>query len=274
MRVLIGIDGSIASRAAIAWGIERAREGGGDVTLLFVVDDEWGTVGASGLAELRSSAATLIEHELVSARAIADAVPVHAEVAVGAPMLTLAIEAKDYAVVVIGTHKVGVFNGLALGSRALQLAALSPVPVAVVPAQSGGQRTGIIVGIGGEAGEDVVVRAAAAESIRTDEPLVLVRSFAHSAAAGEWPLDRATRLAESLVSPAGVSQQRSGAAPGEALAVMSGEAVLTVVGRPTAAGAHGYRPLGRASADLLMNLRGPALIVPFQNGHERAGGEV
>lgn len=265
-RVLVGIDGSIASRAAIRWGIERAR-GGGGVKLRHVVDDEWGMVGASALAELRTAAASMVERELAFARAHAGAVPIEAEISIGAPILTLASEAKHFDLVVIGTHKVGVFHGLALGSRALQLAAMSPVPVAVVPASSSaGHRGGIVLGVGGESGEDAVVRVAVDEANRTGEPLILLRSHAHSAAAGEQALNRAARLAETLGPAAGLSERRSSAVPGEALAVMSEQAVLTVVGRPTAVGAHGYRFLGRATADLLMNLRGPVLVVPFPNG--------
>lgn len=267
MRVLIGIDGSMASRAAITWGVTRAQRESSEVTLRHVVDDEWGAVGSSTLAELRADAESMVEHELAFARSHAGPVPVGAEISVGPPMLTLASEAKHYDLVVIGTHKVGVFHGLALGSRGLQLAALSPVPVAVVPAQSGEGRQGIVMGVGGESGEDAVVRMAADESNRTGEPLILVRSFARSAAAGEHALNRAARVARTVGPVAGISEQRSSAPPGESLVVKSAQAVLTIIGRPTTPGMHGYRLLGRASADLLMNLRGPVLVVPFAHMH-------
>jgi len=270
MRVLIGIDGSIASRAAIGWGAARAKRDSGELTLRHVVDDEWGAVGASALTELRANAETMVRAELDFARAHAGAVPVTAEVSVGAPMLTLAAEASGHDLVVVGTHKVGVFHGAALGSRALQLAAMSPVPVAVVPSTSSARRQGVVMGVGGESGEDAVVRAAVDECARSGEPLVLLRSMARSAAAGEQALNRAVRVAMTLGVPAGISEERSSVAPGEALAVRSSRALLTVIGRPTAVGTHGFRVLGRASADLLMNLRGPVLVVPFVHERELA----
>jgi len=263
MSVLIGIDGSIASRAALDWGVARARAARTAITLRYVVDDEWGAVGASALAELRRNAEVLAQHELELAREGAGASPVTAEISVGPPMLTLAAEARDHELVVIGTHKVGVFHGLALGARGLQLAAMSPVPVAVVPVSSAGRRHGVAVGIGGEAGEDAAVRAAVDEANRYGEPLVLVQSSASSVLAGAHAISRARALAETLAPAAGVTEQRSSAAAGEALAIMSGQSVLTVVGRPTHPGAHGFRPLGRVTTELLLNLRGPVLVVPF-----------
>ena len=54
--VLVGIDGSVASRAAIAWVIGRAGDLGAGVALLNVVDDEWGTISDRDLRELRKDA--------------------------------------------------------------------------------------------------------------------------------------------------------------------------------------------------------------------------
>lgn len=270
--ILVGVDGSIASRAAIVWALESARRSGDDVVLLLVVDDEWGTVGTSAIAELQSDAKAVAAGELEFAREHADQVPVSAEYTVGSPMLTLAGEAADYATVVIGTHKVGTFHGLALGTRAMQLAAMSPVPVAVVPVASGGHRSGVVVGVGGAPGEDAVVRAAIQEAQRRDQPLALVRANGTSAAASTDSIDRAARLAESHEVPAGVTVRRSSASAGETLAAMSGRAMLTIAGRPTQVGAHGFRPLGRTAGDLVMNLGGPVVIVPFVLGQVDSNG--
>ena len=63
-------------------------------------------------------------------------------------MLVLATEASAFESVVIGTHKVGTFHGHALGSRGLQLAAVSPVPAMVVPVDGSHGRSGVAVGVG------------------------------------------------------------------------------------------------------------------------------
>ena len=78
-----------------------------------------------------------------------------------------------------------------------------------------------------------------------------------------WEVPEASDLSADIVirvSPAG---------PGETLAGISRRAVLTVSGRPTAPGARGFRPLGRANGDLLMNAGGPVAIVPFVSSAER-----
>jgi nucleotide-binding universal stress UspA family protein len=261
--ILVGIDGSIASRAAVGWAIEHARATADGVVLLLVVDDEWGTIGASAIAELRSDAAVLVDRELEFARELAIAVPVTAEITVGSPMLALASAAAGYATVAIGTHKVGSFHGLALGTRAIQLAAMTPVPLAIVPVASGGRRSGVVVGVSGTPGETAVLRTAVAEARRREEPLLLVRGNTSSDGPGTDALDHAVLLARSLGASVGVTERRSSASAGEALAAMSGRAVLTIAGRPTDRGAHGFQPLGRTVGDLVTNLGGPVLIVPF-----------
>ncbi|WP_281886130.1 universal stress protein [Agromyces rhizosphaerae] len=261
--MLVGIDGSIASRAAMVWTLERARATGAAVVLRLIVDDEWGTISTRMLGELRADASGRVEREFDFARARAGGVPVEAEVTVGSPMLTLAAEAAEYDLVAIGTHKTGSFHGFALGSRAPQLAAMSPVPVAVVPTSSGGERSGVVVGVGGVAGEGAAVAFAAREADRLGEPLLVLRADDGPPALGDRAVERALRDASAAGVASEVTSRRSSPPAGKALAVRSGTAVLTVVGRPTEPGARGYRPLGRTGTDLLMNLGGPVVVVPF-----------
>jgi nucleotide-binding universal stress UspA family protein len=261
--ILVGIDGSIAGRAALTWAIERARGIRADVALLIVVDDEWGTISDRDLGELRATAEQTAERELEYAREHAGAVGVTAAVAVGAPMLTLAAEASGFESVVIGTHKVGSFHGYALGSRGLQLAAMSPVPAAIVPVSASQGRSGVAVGIGDEPGWMDPVRFAAHEAVRLEEQLMLIRSEEPDSPNDERALRLVRELPETSGLAAGIVVRRSSSPAGETLASVSRRVVLTVNGRPTAPGAHGYRPLGRTNNDLLMNAGGPVMIVPF-----------
>lgn len=262
--ILVGIDGSIASRAAVAWAVERAKGIDADVTLLFVVDDEWGTISDRDLAELRTTAEQTAARELEFAREQAGAVAVSARVAVGAPMLVLASEAAAFESVAIGTHKVGSFHGHALGSRGLQLAAMSPVPTTIVPVTASPGRSGVAVGLGDEPGWIDPVRFAAHEAVRLGERLMLIRSGGPEATDDERTLGLVRELPETSELAAGIVVRRSTSSPGEALAAVSRRAVVTVSGRPTAPGAQGFRPLGRTNNDLLMNAGGPVMIVPFR----------
>jgi nucleotide-binding universal stress UspA family protein len=258
--LLVGIDGSIASRAAITWALARASARHLEVALLMVVDDEWGTVGDRALRELRDSAEKIAERELEFAREAAAATAIRVGLASGNPMLTLSGESSEFGMVVIGTHKVGYFHGHAFGSRSLQLAALAPVPVAVIPVASSRGRSGVVVGVGDAPGWAEVVRYAAAEAAQMQEPLVLLRR--ERGDADDERMMQAQLVANEAAPNARVELRRVEAAVGEALATSSRRSVVTISGRPTALGDTAFRPLGRANSDLLMNLAGPAILVP------------
>jgi len=268
--ILVGIDGSLASRAAIIWALERARGIRTGVVLLIVADDEWGAVGERAIAELRESAEDVAVRELEFARERAGAVDVTAAIAVGAPMLVLASEASAFESAVIGTHKVGTFHGHALGSRGLQLAAVSPVPTMVIPVDVSHGRSGVAVGVGDAPGWTAALRFAIREAVRLEERLMLVRSAGPTMLEERELLEIAWEVPEAADLADGIVVRRSPAGPGETLAGVSRRAVLTVTGRPTAPGARGFRPLGRANSDLLMNAGGPVAIVPFVSGAESA----
>jgi nucleotide-binding universal stress UspA family protein len=260
-QVLVGIDGSVASRAAVAWAIGRARDLDTGVFLLNVVDDEWGVISDRDLAELRRDAERLAARELEAAREIAGAVPVSAGVDVGAPMIELASSASEYESVVIGSHKTGTFHGHALGARGLQLAATSPVPVAVVTASPGSHRTGVVVGVGNAPGWIEAVRFALREAARLDEPLTVLRSD-RDIPFDELALAKLTDAADDEDASVDIVLRRSSAPAGQSLADVSRRAALTVSGRPTEPGARGFRPLGRTNSELLLNAGGPVVIVP------------
>jgi nucleotide-binding universal stress UspA family protein len=258
--LLVGIDGSIASRAAITWALARAQARRIDVALLMVVDDEWGTVGGSALRELHDSAEKIAARELEFALDAAATTAVRVGLASGNPMLTLSGESTEFGMVVIGTHKVGYFHGHALGSRSLQLAALAPVPVAVIPVATSRGRSGVVVGVGDAPGWADVVGFAATEASRMQEPLVLLRREHGDIDHGR--MSEAERVANEAAPDARVELRRVDSTAGEALATASRRAVVTITGRPTILGDRMFRPLGRANSDLLMNLAGPAILVP------------
>ena len=260
-RILVGIDGSVASRRAVAWAIARASGLGAEVFLMSVVDDEWGTISDRDLRELRTDAERLAVRELGFARETADGVPVSAGIDVGAPMIELAASASAYESVVIGSHKTGTFHGRALGARGLQLAATAPVPVAVVAGSAGDRRSGVVAGAGNAPGWIGSVRYALREASRLGEPLIVIRSD-RDLPFDERELARLLDVADAEEQSVDIELRRSTAPAGQALAEASRRAVLTVSGRPTEAGARGFRPLGRTNSELLLNAGGPVVIVP------------
>lgn len=271
--ILVGVDGSIASRAALEWAMTRARALGTAVSIKLVVDDEWGTISIRDLGELRRDAERIAERELAFAWSVAGGVDVSLEVLVGSPMQELAIAASEAECVAVGTHKTGSFHGFVTGSRSLQLAAMSPAPTAVIPSVSASERAGVVVGLGvpsAEAAEPV--RFALREAERLRQPLTIFRSVQGP---GRPPGTlEAVWATFGLVSPSvEVSLRGVTAAAGDVLASASRTAVLTVSGRPTRPGSTGFQPLGRTNSDVLMNVAGPTVIVPYRTAHVPAGQE-
>lgn len=261
--IVVGVDGSIASRAALKWAMVRARALGTAVSIKLVVDDEWGTISIRDLGELRRDAERVAERELAFAWSVAGAVDVSLEVLVGSPMQELAIAALEAECIAVGTHKTGSFHGFVTGSRSLQLAAMSPAPTAVIPTVSASERFGVVVGLGVPVtGADTPVRFALQEAERLGEPLTAIRSLQ---GAGRLSVElKDIWSTYKLSAPSvDVSVRSSTSAAGDVLAAASRTAVLTVSGRPTRPGSTGYQPLGRTNSDLLMNTAGPTVIVPY-----------
>ncbi|MGR2752090.1 universal stress protein [Agromyces arachidis] len=262
MTIVVGSDGSVAGRAALSWALDRARRTGDDLLLATVVDDGWGTIGGSALAELTGAAERGTERELDFVRGLAPTVTTTATIAVGSPMLRLADIARDAELIAVGTHKVGYFHGHALGSRSLQLAAVSSTPTVVVPVTSWRGRSGVAVGAARGTDSDDAVRFAADEAQLLGEPLVIVHADGDEArpAAGE----RAASLAAGMHPGLSIEVRGSADPAAAALIGVSRRAMLTVTGRRVAE--EGFLPLGRTNSDLLMNLAGPVMVVPARSG--------
>jgi len=261
--ITVGVDGSIASRAALDWAIVRARGRGSTVSAKLVVDDEWGTISVRDLAELRRDAEKVAERELAYAWSAAGDVEITLEVLVGAPMQELAIAARASECVAVGTHKTGSFHGFVTGSRSLQLAAMAPTPVAVIPSVSPADRVGVVVGLGPPiAGADAPVRFALREAERLGEPLTLLRAV-HASNPRPGMMEEVWSTYRLGAPGVDVALRTATATAGDALASASRTAVLTVSGRPTKPGSTGFQPLGRTNSDVLMNLAGPTVVVPY-----------
>jgi nucleotide-binding universal stress UspA family protein len=132
-RVLVGVDHSPASRAALALGADQARRRG--VTLVPVLVHEpielpRGGVHPPDLALLEDSE----RHGLEAAAEAVGGGDVQAEVLVGHPGARLLARARPQDLLVVGSRGRGGFAGLLLGSVSTQLAQHAPCPVLVVRA--------------------------------------------------------------------------------------------------------------------------------------------
>ena len=142
--IVVGVDGSSASQAALVWAVREARLRGAPVAAIHVCSRPW-SAGAAGpygslvVAEMRETleeaAVKLLEREVRTALARAAngrEVEIEQRIAHGAVAQTLVSEARSALLLVVGSRGHGGFAGLLLGSVAQQCAHHSHCPVVIV----------------------------------------------------------------------------------------------------------------------------------------------
>jgi nucleotide-binding universal stress UspA family protein len=143
--VLVGVDGSPASRAALVAGVAEAARLGTDVAAVasYEMADTWtdlSTVVVPTADEVRQEvqqgAESMLEEVLSEHRAASGAAPDARVVVAASPAADVLVRwAADAALLVVGSRGHGEFRGLLLGSVALACAMHAPGPVKVVHPQ-------------------------------------------------------------------------------------------------------------------------------------------
>ncbi len=140
-RIVVGIDGSAASRDALGWALAEARRRGAVVEAVHVwhypVWTLTPTMGAPTFAhaDLEAEARAVLDEGVDEVTAGADPadLPTIERVALeGSAAEVLVNRAADADLLVVGHRGHGGFTGLLLGSVASQCTIHSPVPVVVV----------------------------------------------------------------------------------------------------------------------------------------------
>lgn len=137
--IVVGIDGSDGSRAALRWAIEEGRVRDATVQAVFA----WHSSAVAGLASIgafpardlieeaaRTELARIVDEEQLEGRT--DPVVVTSLVESSpAPALLEAADGAD--LLVVGSRGHGAFSGMLLGSVSQHCVTHSPCPVVVVP---------------------------------------------------------------------------------------------------------------------------------------------
>ena len=271
--IVVGVDGSTPSRCAVEWGVRRGVSTGSDILLLHVMDDDPNAIRSlvGGLAAARR----FVEREVEHARSLHPGVAVRGELRAGSPMRELSAASTGAELVVVGTHKTGFVHGKVFGSRSLQLAGGSSVPVAVIPESSVNTRHGIIAGVDESPASAAAIAFAAAEARHTRQPLTLVRAWGWSLGIRNEPDqqqhlrdDRSDEVAQELLATAALTAGYDTVAyrrvvhrpPAEALTAAAASAALLVLGSSRRSGPERMM-LGSVSHDVLINIAGPTIIV-------------
>ena len=131
--IVVGVDGSEQSLAALNWAIAEARLRNGHVRLItaWYYPPMASTVGDGVIDDSFRQAAELVKVDALKAVAAAG-VDVTGEVVENSPATALLEAAKDADLLVVGSRGHGGFAGLLLGSVSAQVIHHAPCPVLVV----------------------------------------------------------------------------------------------------------------------------------------------
>lgn len=258
MTVIVGVDGSSPSRAAMGWGVRRAVHLRERLVLAHVVEDDWGQVEGESQAE-RDGALVLAE-AVREARRMGPGLEVDERLEHGSTSVELAALAAPEDLLVVGTHKTGYIRGRVLGTRSVAVACAAQCSVVVVPDDYLASRRGVVIGITEGDEWPAAILVAATDAARHGEDLVILN------AVQDDPASR--RAARALLAQAAVAARESspdltivsrvsGRRPAEALLNASREARMLVIG---ASRRSRSEIIGSVAHEVLLNINSPVMI--------------
>jgi nucleotide-binding universal stress UspA family protein len=184
--ILVGVDGSAGSDAAVAWAVAEAAARGCGLLILHACESRyyglWTTTRALR-AGLRAIAQPIVDDALALAARADPAVPARGAVLVASPVRALQRLSDSAALVVIGRNGRGMLSRLLLGSVTQHLAANAGCPVIAVGCPPRGVRPGtvdrVVAAIDTPSTNEQTLRFAFAEALQRHAPLDVVHSVPH-----------------------------------------------------------------------------------------------
>jgi nucleotide-binding universal stress UspA family protein len=180
--VVVGVDGSEQSTAAVRWAAWEAY--GRHAPLRVVHAWVWPLYrvplgpapGAPPGAGLRAAAESILTAACSTAHAVAKDLSVESSLEVGAAVPVLLRAADGAALLVVGNRGLGGFSGLLLGSTGIAASARARCPVVVVRGDEHGDGP-VVVGVDGSPNTETVLACAVEEASLRRTGLLLVHSF-------------------------------------------------------------------------------------------------
>src|SRR5262245_59203865 len=148
--IIVGVDGSPTSVAALRWAAHEAYLRRADLTVLHVYD--WRLFGAPTpisarfVTGVKQVAESVVEHAMAEVRTIAPEVRVHGDALVGNAGATLVAASSAGGTIVLGNRGRGGFGSLLLGSVSQHVAVHAASSVVVVRGRASTATGPIVVG--------------------------------------------------------------------------------------------------------------------------------
>lgn len=259
-RIIVGVDGSGPSSAALRWAAKRARATDARLVLEHVVDDEWGQIGPDYTRELEAAGEDILAQALSELEAMG--VVGHPQLELGNLTTTLAAAAGPGDLLVMGSHKTGYVRGRVLGTRSVAVASLARSSVVVVPEDNLAQRTGIVVGVSPALECHAAIIAGASEAYRLRQELSLIHcgpDRADASDTGRHLLADAVDLALTTAPGMVVRRRLSHRSPADELLDASRSSALLVLGA-TRGGSDRLGSIGSVTHEVLLNLTSPVMV--------------
>ena len=189
--ILVGVDGSGFSDAAVRWAVREAAMHHEPLTLMSIVERHGPHVTYDTEVMLQSRQAQHSDGERILAAAQqivedelgADAAQVHAEFMFAHPLATLIEASKDARMVVVGCRGVSALDRLRLGSVSAGLARHAHCPVAVIHKEhpEPDPDAPILLGIDGSPTSEFATAIAFEEASHRRAPLIAMHAWADTA---------------------------------------------------------------------------------------------
>ncbi len=212
--IVVGVNGSAGSAAALTWALQRAARLKLPVILVHAVDDRWMSPDFQYHELIRQSGMEMLEEAQASAGAQAPEVKVEIQLRHGSGGSVLREVSNEASIVVVGGHDKHWMDGGPLTDRALQIVSATECPVAVIPQKRGSVAKGVVVGVDGSEESLQAVAFAAAEADRGGDELTVVLAFKSPARWVESKMPT-SGLAESIMEEDRIVLAESGAGLGE-----------------------------------------------------------
>ncbi|MGW9412736.1 universal stress protein [Arthrobacter cupressi] len=174
--IVVGVNDTEASQAAVSWAMRRAAVLQLPVILIHAVDDRWSYENYALIDTVRKYGTELLEKARARAVEAEPSVDLEAKLVSGSAGYVLRKQSRKASMVVVGAGE-SWFGG-AVTDRALQIAAVAHCPVAVIGRKAGDDgRRGILVGADGSEEATQAVAFAAAEADREGQDLTILHAF-------------------------------------------------------------------------------------------------
>ncbi|WP_190394410.1 universal stress protein [Nocardiopsis quinghaiensis] len=186
-RVIVGIDGSEHSWAALDWAAAEAARRGAPILAVYalgmpmVVSANAGPTRFDPTEEISDQAIEVMNRVTERVRELQPSVTVETETALDEAPVSLLRHCRPHDLLVVGTRGLGAFASMFVGSVSVRVAAQAPCPVAVVPSREGRPATTslnrVVVGVDGSTNARRALDLAVDLASESGGELVVVNSW-------------------------------------------------------------------------------------------------